>query len=91
MTGSGSRLARHNKRSREWEMVSDGRWALCFEGGRGWSHGREKPLPAFFQRRALWSRAWRCRDRVCNEGERQAVAGLISGGEQSILNRRRLL
>ena len=56
-----------------------------FKGGLGWVHGRGRPLPAFPALRALWSGEWRSRDGVCTEGGSLAVAGLISGGEHSIL------
>ena len=38
----------------------------------------------FLVGRALWSGVWRCWDGVCTERGSCAVAGLISGGEQSI-------
>jgi len=69
----------------ECRRASRGRWALFFKGGLGWVHGRGRPLPAFPALRALWSGEWRSRDGVCTEGGSLAVAGLISGGEHSIL------
>ena len=43
----------------ECGRASRGRWALFFEGGLAWSHGRGRGLPAFLTLRTLWCGEWR--------------------------------
>jgi len=85
MTARGTSPLGTSKKRREWGISSRGRCALVFDRGRGWSHGRGRPLPAFLLWRILWSGVCRWREGVRTEGGSRAAAGLISGGEQSTL------
>ena len=59
MTGRASSPSRPRRNSIEWGRASWGRWALFFESGLGWVHGRGRRLPVFFALSALRSGEWR--------------------------------
>ena len=89
VTGRGARPSGPRRKSIEWGRASRGRWALFFEGGLGWSHGRGRRLPALLRERTLWSGVWRLNEGVLRAAGSLAAAGLSSGGEHIILRQAR--
>ena len=57
VTGRGASLSGPSRKRREWGIASRGSGAGFFERGLNWSHGRGRPLPAFFVRRSVLSGA----------------------------------